>query len=92
MVCYESCVTKYVKTEKLPKRVFTSFDKAFKIIDEKKDLSLFDIRPYIYKGKHRYYRLRKGKYRAIFFFENDNTVVVIIGKREEVYKLWQQKQ
>ena len=36
-----------------------------------------------------YYRLRKGKYRAIFFLESEDIKVVYIGKREEVYDKWQ---
>ena len=37
-----------------------------------------------------YYRIRKGKYRAIFYFDDDNTILDFIGKREDIYKLWQQ--
>lgn len=36
-----------------------------------------------------YFRLRKGKYRAIFYFENNDIYIVYIGKREEVYGLWE---
>lgn len=36
-----------------------------------------------------YYRLRKGKYRAIFYIEEENIFVIAIDKREEVYKKWQ---
>jgi len=35
-----------------------------------------------------YYRLRKGKYRAIFYIEASNYYVISIAKREEVYKQW----
>jgi len=39
--------------------------------------------------KRDYYRLRKGKYRAIFYFENRDIYVAYIGRREEVYDLWE---
>ena len=38
---------------------------------------------------HRYFRLRKGKYRAIFYAEGGDLYVVHVGKREEVYRLWE---
>jgi mRNA interferase RelE/StbE len=43
------------------------------------------------KGNYRrdYYRLRKGKYRAIFYIDNNDFYIIYIGKREEVYDLWQ---
>lgn len=34
------------------------------------------------------FRLRKGKYRAIFYVDGD-IFVVSIGKRDEVYRLWE---
>ena len=39
--------------------------------------------------KRDYYRLRKGKYRAIFYIEATNFYVISIAKREEVYKQWE---
>ena len=43
------------------------------------------------KGDHpcEYYRLRKGKYRAIFYYNKDDIYVIFIGKREEVYDIWE---
>ena len=35
-----------------------------------------------------YFRLRKCKHKAIFYFENNDIYIVYIGKREEVYDLW----
>jgi mRNA interferase RelE/StbE len=36
-----------------------------------------------------YYRLRKGKYRAIFYVENDDILVIALDKREDIYRKWQ---
>ena len=58
---------------------------------ETKDLDLFDIKQLkTSKDKKRvYYRIRKGKYRAIFYLEEENIYVIALDKREEVYKKWQ---
>ncbi|TVR30805.1 MAG: hypothetical protein EA404_11725 [Spirochaetaceae bacterium] len=40
------------------------------------------------ENQRTYYRLRKGKYRAAFYVEDD-LFVVYIGKRDEVYRLWE---
>jgi len=53
------------------------------------DLSIFDIKRLRTSGKRNYYRLRKGKYRAIFYIENKNYYVISIAKREEVYREWE---
>jgi len=60
-------------------------------LDITKDLSLFDIKQLKLSEEHDriYYRLRKGKYRAIFFMEREVIHVIAIDKREEVYKKWQ---
>jgi len=52
-------------------------------------LELFDIKKMKGIFKREYYRLRKGKYRAIFYIENKNIWVIHIGKREEVYEEWE---
>ena len=39
--------------------------------------------------KRNYYRLRKEKFRAMFFIENDDFYIGYIGKRKEVYDQWQ---
>ncbi len=53
------------------------------------DLSLFDIKKLKASEKRTYYRVRKGKYRAIFYIENNNYYVISIDKREEVYDKWE---
>jgi mRNA interferase RelE/StbE len=39
--------------------------------------------------KRDYFRLRKGKYRAIFYIDDNNFYIIYIGKRDEVYESWQ---
>jgi mRNA interferase RelE/StbE len=88
MIYYERSVQKAIGKGDIPKQVVTLFHNAFLSLDLTKDLNLFDIR--IMKGSYRreYYRIRKGKFRAIFYIENNDFFIVYIGKREEVYDLW----
>jgi len=65
------------------------FQNAFLSLDLTKDLGLFDIKKIKGNFDREYYRLRKGKYRAIFYMLNDDFYIIYIGKREEVYDKWQ---
>jgi mRNA interferase RelE/StbE len=89
MIFYENEINKSVSKGDLPKEVFKLFHHAFQSLDLTKDLNLFDIKKM--KGNHEknYFRLRKGKYRALFYMENNDFYVIYIGKRDEVYDLWQ---
>ena len=89
MVYYEEDVEKDLSKGKIPQDVFVHMNNAFISIDSTKDLTLFDIKKLISKEKTSYYRLRKGKYRAIFYLEDDNLYVIKISKREDVYKKWE---
>jgi mRNA interferase RelE/StbE len=89
MIYYEDEVLRALKKGILPKEVFQLFNNAFIAIDTTKDMNLFDIKRLKSTANRNYYRLRKGKYRAIFYTENNNYYVVLIAKREEVYKLWE---
>jgi mRNA interferase RelE/StbE len=64
---------------------------AFMAIDITKDLNLFDIKQLkMSKETSRtYYRLRKGKYRAIFYIENNDIIIIALDKREDIYRKWQ---
>jgi len=91
MIFYDEEILKRVGKNALPKNVFLHLDNAFKSLDLTKDLKLFDIKKLKEsesKGRS-YYRLRKGKYRAIFYLEEKNIYVIAIDKREEVYRKWQ---
>jgi len=89
MIYYEDAIKKNLKKGILSKELVTRFNNAFRSLDLTKDLSLFDIKKL--KGEYRrdYYRLRKGKYRAIFYLDNDDIYVITIAKREEVYNIWE---
>ena len=91
MIKYLEDVLKRIKKGLMPKEVFLHFNNAFTSLDLTKDLTLFDIKQLrISEDKGRiYYRLRKSKYRAIFYIDGENIFVITIDKREEVYKKWQ---
>ncbi len=91
MIRYIDEVLKRVKKGQISKEIFVHFNNAFISLDLTKDLSLFDIKQLKTSDENIriYYRLRKGKYRSIFYIEEDNIYVVAIDKREEVYKKWQ---
>jgi len=90
MISYIEDIFKRIKKGLIPKEIFLHFNNAFSSIDLTKDLTLFDVKQLkISEEKKRvYYRLRKGKYRAIFYMEHGNIYVVALDKREEVYKKW----
>jgi len=91
MIRYAEEILKLLKKGQLPKEMFVLFNNAFLSIDLTKDLNLFDIKALKEDSKaiRKYYRLRKGKFRAIFYIENSDIFVIAIDKREEVYKKWQ---
>jgi mRNA interferase RelE/StbE len=89
MVFYEDSIKKAVKKGSLPKEIFQRFNNAFISLDTTNDLGLFDIKKLKSSESRTYYRLRKGKYRAIFFIEENSYYVIMIAKREEVYKQWE---
>ncbi|MGP1509718.1 MAG: type II toxin-antitoxin system RelE family toxin [Treponema lecithinolyticum] len=91
MIKYLDEILKKLKKGLLPKEIFIHLNNAFIALDLTKDLDLFDIKQLkTSKDKKRvYYRIRKGKYRAIFYLEEENIYVIALDKREEVYKKWQ---
>ena len=88
MVFYEDNIKKAVKKGALSKETFQRFNNVFISLDTTNDLGLFNIKKLKSSEKRTYYRLRKGKYRAIFYIEESNYYVISIAKREEVYKQW----
>jgi len=89
MVVYEESVSKAIAKGFLPKDIFERFNNVFIALDTTHDLSLFDIKKLKSSEKRTYYRVRKGKYRAIFFIEDNSYYVISIAKREEVYDKWE---
>lgn len=91
MIKYLDEILKKLKKGLLPKEIFIHLNNAFIALDLTKDLDLFDIKQLkTSKDKKRvYHRIRKGKYRAIFYLEEENIYVIALDKREEVYKKWQ---
>jgi mRNA interferase RelE/StbE len=89
MVFYEENVRKAVAKGSLPRDIFVRFNNIFISLDTTHDLGLFDIKKLKSSEKRTYYRVRKGKYRAIFYIEETNYFVISIAKREEVYDKWE---
>ncbi|MCH7733263.1 MAG: hypothetical protein IIB44_12280 [Candidatus Marinimicrobia bacterium] len=88
MIYYEEKIEKSLNKKDLPKKVFKLFNDAFIALDITNNLKLFDIKKLKGLNEREYYRLRKGKYRAIFYIENNDYYIIKILKREEVYKRW----
>lgn len=88
MVYYDEDVAKRLRKGHPPKEIAKLFNDAFQALDVTNNLNLFDIKKLKTHEGLDYYRLRKGKYRAIFFIKNDDFYVIAISKRDEVYKKW----
>ncbi|MEI6388399.1 MAG: hypothetical protein WCQ50_17405 [Spirochaetota bacterium] len=88
MIRYLDDILKQVKKGKVSKEVFVHFNNAFESLDRTKDLDLFDVKKLKEAGERNYFRLRKGKHRAIFYIESDDIYVVALDKREDVYRKW----
>ena len=88
MVVYEEDVRKAIFKGSLPRDIFKRFNNVFISLNTTHDLSLFDIKKLKSSAKRTYYRVRKGKYRAIFYIEKSTYFVISIAKREEVYDKW----
>lgn len=89
MIEYEKEIIKAVKKGKIPETIFVQVHHCFQAIESVGDLTLFDIKQIKGEHRHTYYRLRKGQYRAIFFFDLKTIKVVALEHRSEVYKKWQ---
>jgi mRNA interferase RelE/StbE len=88
MIKYDKEILKNIKKGKLPGEIFIHFHNAFTALDATGDLTLFDIKKLKTAEKRSYYRLRKGKYRAIFYIEDKEIRIMAIDVRGEVYKKW----
>ena len=88
MLYYDKAIKKAIQKGSLPKDIAELFHHAFIALDATKDLNLFDIKKLVTNDNTDYYRLRKGKYRAIFSINESDFYIHDIMKREEVYKKW----
>jgi mRNA interferase RelE/StbE len=91
MVRYEAEIVKKIAKRQIPQDIFVHINNAFMALDLTKDMTLFDIKQLKMSNETEriYYRLRKSKYRAIFYMEGIDIWVVALDKREVVYKKWQ---
>ena len=83
MIQYDREIKKTIKKGQLPKNIAELFHHAFTALDVTKDLNLFDIKKLVTNDEVDYYRMRKGKYRAIFTYRDGDFFVLAIMKREE---------
>jgi mRNA interferase RelE/StbE len=88
MIFYEKSVQKNYKKGLIPGKIIELFHNAFLSLDLTNDFKLFDIKKIKGEYNRDYYRLRKVKYRAIFYIKNNDYYIIYIGKREEVYNKW----
>jgi mRNA interferase RelE/StbE len=89
MIFYEDEVLRQTNKGKIPKSIFKLFNNVFVALDITNDMNLFDIKKLKSSSERSYFRLRKNKYRAIFYIEGKNYYIINIAKREEVYKQWE---
>ena len=91
MIRYAEDIVKKISKCLISHNIFLHINNAFMSIDITKDLNLFDIKQLkMNKEANRiYYRLRKGKYRAIFYVEDNDIFVVALDKQEDVYRKWE---
>jgi mRNA interferase RelE/StbE len=89
MIFYEKSVQKSFEKGEIPKRIMLLFHNAFLSLNLTKDMSLFDIKKIKGSFNRDYFRIRKSKYRAIFYILDNDYYIIYIGKREEVYDKWQ---
>ena len=83
---YGPGVVKAIKKHKLPQDVWEHFRDAFEALALTENFRLFDIKKMVDKKPYKYYRLRIGKYRALFHFEDDGLFVEEIAPRGGIYK------
>jgi mRNA interferase RelE/StbE len=87
VIRYVDDIVKRISKGLISKDIFLHINNAFTAIDITKDLDLFDIKQLKMSKEtgRTYYRLRKGKHRAIFYVENDDIMVIALDKREDIY-------
>ncbi len=89
MIFYEDEVLRHIKQGKIPKEIIRLFNNAFIALETTNDINLFDIKRLKSNSEKSYYRIKKSKYRAIFYVENKNYYIISIAKRGEVYQQWE---
>jgi mRNA interferase RelE/StbE len=88
MIRYDVHLLKEVEKGGIPGKIFAQIHHCFEAIEKVGDLSIFDVKPIKGDYLHTYYRLRKGQYRAIFFFKGKDIKVIALEHRSEVYRKW----
>jgi mRNA interferase RelE/StbE len=89
MIEYKKEILKDIKKGKIPEKIFLQIHHCLQAVEKIGDLSIFDIKKIKGDYQYTYYRLRKGKYRVIFYFEDSNIKVIALEHRREVYRKWE---
>lgn len=89
MVRYEASIRKAIEKRAIPRGVMRTIHNALQALDATRDFRLFDVKELSGEYNKVYFRLRKGKYRAIFYIDSGDLYVVSVAKRDEVYRLWE---
>ncbi len=91
MLIIEKPLIKKYKKGLIPRYIFNNITTALIEVDKTKNIDLYDItdmQDQHQKYKYYYYRIRKGDYRGIFYFdEENNTHLFMIATREDIYKI-----
>lgn len=88
MIEYDKEILKAVEKGQVPERIFVQVHHCLEAVQKVGDMSIFDIKQVKGGTRHTYYRLRKGQYRAIFYFDRGRIKVVALEHRSEVYRKW----
>ncbi len=82
-------VDKKLKKHQFDNRKFRQIYQAVLKIDETKNIKLYDcieMQDQHQKLMRTYYRIKKGDYRGVFYFEDNDTVLYNVGVKPDVYK------
>lgn len=85
-VVYSRLVHKKVVKGKIAIEIWEDFKHAFDSFSKHLNFRIFDIKKLIVKNESVYYRLRLGKYRALFRMDQHRIYVENIGPRGGIYK------
>ncbi len=70
----------------MPHEAWADFRDAFDNLARTQNFRLFDVKKIVNKGPHVFYRLRLGKYRALFWMDGTTMFVEDIAPRGEAYR------
>lgn len=88
MIQYEESILKGVEKGRIPERVFLQIHHCFEAIQKVGDMTIFDVKQVKHGSRRINYRLRKSRFRTLFFFEPGRIKVIAMEHRMEVHRKW----